>query len=193
MQLNRLVQFHKAMGDATRLKIIAILANGPKHGQALAGILGLTPPTITHHLSKLKEVNLVRQEREKNTIYYFLQSKVIENYANDIGKLINAEEENKVKQLTGDQLKIVQNYLTSEGKLKTIPSQRKRKLMVLCYIAKDFEAGKKYTEKEVNEAITKYHEDYATLRREMIVNAIMYRENSIYELNPKELWAKIEE
>ncbi|KZZ83558.1 DUF2087 domain-containing protein [Bacillus sp. SJS] len=192
MQLNRLVQFHKAMGDPTRLRIIAILSDGPKHGQALAGILGLTPPTITHHLTKLKEMNLVHQKREKNTIYYFLQEKVIEKHASDIVQLMQPKEGNGMKELTGEHMKVVQNYLTKEGKLKIIPSQRKRKLMVLFYIAKDFEPGRKYKEKEINEAIKLYHEDFATIRREFIVNGIMYRDNSIYELNPKELWAGIE-
>ncbi|AZB42525.1 DUF2087 domain-containing protein [Bacillus sp. FJAT-42376] len=192
MQLNRLVQFHKAMGDPTRLRIIAILSGGPKHGQALAGILGLTPPTITHHLAKLKEMNLVHQKREKNTIYYFLQEKVIASHAGDIVRLLEPKEGTGVKELSGEHMKVVQNYLTKEGKLKTIPSQRKRKLMVLFYIAKEFEAGRKYTEKEINEAIKRFHEDFATIRREFIVNGIMYRDNSIYELNPKELWAGIE-
>ncbi|MTH54293.1 metalloregulator ArsR/SmtB family transcription factor [Bacillus mangrovi] len=193
MQLNRLVQFHKALGDPTRLRIIAILAGGPKHGQALAGILGLTPPTITHHISKLKEINAVDQKREKNTIYYYLKEKVIENYAGDIIRLIQPGEEVRVKELTGEQMKIVHNYLDKEGKLKTIPSQRKRKLMVLYYIAQSFSPGRKYPEKELNEAIKLFHEDFATIRREFIVNGIMYRDNSIYELNPKELWAAIEQ
>lgn len=65
MQIEKLIAFHKTMGDVTRIRIISILANGPKRGQALAGMLNLTAPTISHHLTKLKEVNLVRDRREK--------------------------------------------------------------------------------------------------------------------------------
>lgn len=72
MQLDRLVTFYKAMADPTRIRILAILANGPLHGQALAGKLGITPPTITHHMAKLREAGLVYERREKNTIYFFL-------------------------------------------------------------------------------------------------------------------------
>ncbi|MDQ0883679.1 hypothetical protein QFZ73_004690 [Peribacillus sp. V2I11] len=46
MQLEKLVAFHKTIGDVTRIRIISILANGPKHGQALAVILKWTAPTI---------------------------------------------------------------------------------------------------------------------------------------------------
>ncbi|WP_309487711.1 hypothetical protein [Bacillus sp. SD075] len=46
MQLEKLVAFHKTIGDVTRIRIISILANGPKHGHALVGIVKLTAPTI---------------------------------------------------------------------------------------------------------------------------------------------------
>lgn len=65
MQLNRLVAFHKTMGDPTRIRIVYLLSKGPLHGQAIAGKLGLTPPTITHHLHKLRDINLVYTRREK--------------------------------------------------------------------------------------------------------------------------------
>lgn len=65
MQLNRLVNFHKTMGDKTRIRIISLLKNGPLHGQAIAGKLGLTAPTISHHIAKLREIDLVYQRREK--------------------------------------------------------------------------------------------------------------------------------
>ncbi|GAB1805892.1 hypothetical protein PMEGAPR236_09840 [Priestia megaterium] len=46
-------------------------------------------------------------------------------------------------------------------------------------------------EKEVNEHIKKYHEDYATIRRELIMQHFMYRQSGEYELNPKEMWPVI--
>jgi DNA-binding transcriptional ArsR family regulator len=77
MQLNRLVSFYKTMGDPTRIRIVFLLAKGPLHGQAIAGKLGLTPPTITHHLNKLRDINLVYQRRDKNTVYFYLNESVL--------------------------------------------------------------------------------------------------------------------
>jgi len=84
MQLNKIVEFHKALGDLTRIKIIALLQQGPLHGQAIAGKLGLKPPTITHHIAKLREVGLIKERRDKNTIYFSLNTKILETSAKAI-------------------------------------------------------------------------------------------------------------
>lgn len=191
MQLNRLVEFHKTMGDPTRLRILSLLSNGPLHGQAIAGKLGLTAPTITHHLKKLRDINVVFERRDKNTIYFNLNHSVVKQHSEALKHLIEGKEINMVEQ-SEEKQKIVANFFTKDGKLKTIPAQRKKKLMIFEHIIKGIEKGRKYEEKEINEYILQYHEDYATIRREFIINHYMYRENGIYELNPVEMWAKID-
>ncbi|CAH0143484.1 Transcriptional repressor SdpR [Peribacillus sp. Bi96] len=194
MQLEKLVAFHKTIGDVTRIRILSILANGPKHGQALAGILKLTAPTISHHITKLKDVNLVTDRREKNTVYYFLNEDVLEHYSAALPKMVsNKGDTNKVdnQKLIVEHKKILDNFFTADGRLKTIPAQRKKKMIVLYHIANSLENGRKYSEKELNEFIQTFHDDYATIRRELIIGSIMYRENNIYELNPREMWADI--
>ena len=49
-------------------------------------------------------------------------------------------------------------------------------------ISSDFEFNKEYTEKEVNEIILKFHDDFCTIRRDMISEHIMEREGNIYRL-----------
>jgi len=48
--------------------------------------------------------------------------------------------------------------------------------------------NRKYTEKEINEYIKYFNDDYCTIRREFIINQFMRRDNGIYELNPCEMW-----
>jgi hypothetical protein len=43
-----------------------------------------------------------------------------------------------------------------------------------------FKYDRKYTEKEVNETIQRYHNDYATFRRDFVDLGLMMRENGIY-------------
>jgi hypothetical protein len=191
MQLNRLVEFHKTMGDPTRLRILSLLSNGPLHGQAIAGKLGLTAPTITHHLKKLRDINVVFERRDKNTIYFNLNHSVVKQHSEALKQLMEGKEISMVDQ-TDEKQKNIANFFTKDGKLKTIPAQRKKKLMVFEHLIKGIEKGKKYEEKEINEYILQFHDDYATIRREFIINHYMYRENGIYELNPVEMWAKIE-
>ncbi|MEC2345644.1 DUF2087 domain-containing protein [Paenibacillus barengoltzii] len=191
MQLDRLVHFHKAVGDVTRIRIIALLQNGPLHGQALAGKLGVTPPTITHHMTKLREADLVYERRDKNTIYFYLNEKSLTQQAQAILKVGKASSAAEDKQEAAARKAAIQdNFFNRDGTLKHLPAQRKKKLIVLERLVKGLEPHRKYSEKEINEYIRQYHEDYATIRREFIMNHFMYRENDIYELNPPELWDK---
>ncbi|EJL24062.1 metalloregulator ArsR/SmtB family transcription factor [Brevibacillus sp. BC25] len=207
MQLNQLVTFYKALGDPTRVRILAILANGPLHGQALAGKLGVTPPTITHHMTKLREAGVVYERRDKNTIYFYLHEanvkrqsqaivNVMEKAKDSTAEDIFAQDNSHVQrrhQMAAEKMQVIRSFITPDGKLKQIPSQRKKKLIVFEYMVRGLEKDRKYKEQEINEYIRQFHEDYATIRREFIMNHYMYREEGIYELNPEEMWAKPED
>ncbi|WP_445488599.1 DUF2087 domain-containing protein [Niallia sp. 03133] len=190
MQLDRLVAFHKTIGDPTRIKIISLLASKPWNGQALAGKLGLTAPTITHHLKKLRDINVVYERRDKNTIYFYLNKSVISQQADVLSKLFQNKQGGSSMEISNEEkAKIIQNFFTADGKLKNIPAQRKKKLIVFRHIIRGLSAGQKYEEKAINEYIQQFFDDYATIRREFIINHFMYRENNVYELNPEEMWA----
>jgi hypothetical protein len=189
MQLNKIVEFHKALGDLTRVRIVALLQQGPLHGQAIAGKLGLKPPTITHHIAKLREVGLIKERRDKNTIYFSLNTKILEGSAMAILSIGKERDVNMEFAVTDqERASILNNFFTREGKLKNYPAQRKKKIVVLEHIVKGLEFGKVYPEKEINEYLKQFFDDYATLRRELIICQFMYRENNLYELNPPELW-----
>ena len=189
MQLNKIVEFHKALGDLTRIRIIALLQQGPLHGQAIAGKLGLKPPTITHHMAKLREVGLIKEKRDKNTTYFSLNTKILESSAKAILTAGTGGEASMEMSVTAEErAAIINNFFTKDGKLKNYPAQRKKKLVVLEHMVKGLQFGKVYPEKEINEYLKQFHEDYATLRRELIMCQYMYRENNQYELNPVELW-----
>lgn len=204
MQLDKLVVFHKALADPTRIRILAILANGPLHGQALAGKLGVTPPTITHHMAKLREAGAVYERRDKNTIYFYLHEANIKRSsaailhilekAKDSGAVNAVEDFDEMEQRRGDmeaeKWQVIRHFITPDGKLKQIPAQRKKKLIVFEYMVRGLEKGRKYPEKEINAYIKTFHDDFATIRREFIMNHFMYREDGIYELNPEAMWAK---
>jgi len=191
MQLDRLVAFHKTIGDPTRIRIISLLAAKPWNGGALAGKLGLTAPTITHHLKKLREINVVYERREKNTIYFYLNKSVISHQAEALIKLSQFEKGEQSLEINNEEAaKVIENFIGPDGRLKNIPAQRKKKLIIFRHIVKGLKEGRKYEEKELNEYIKRFFDDYATIRREFIINHFMYRENNIYELNPEEMWAK---
>lgn len=53
-------------------------------------------------------------------------------------------------------------------RLKALSPKEKKKVVILSKIAEQFDAGKQYTEKEINQVLSSIHEDYVTLRRYLI-------------------------
>ena len=52
---------------------------------------------------------------------------------------------------------ILRNFLDANGKLTAFPAKRKMKVYCLFYLAGKFEAGREYTEREVNELLLSWH------------------------------------
>lgn len=80
---------------------------------------------------------------------------------------------------------VVRNFTDRDGRLKSIPTQLKKKLIVLEHLVDGLEADRAYEESEINAYIRLYHEDYATIRREFIVQGFMSRDQEIYRRNPR--------
>ncbi|MFC5699691.1 metalloregulator ArsR/SmtB family transcription factor [Cohnella faecalis] len=196
MQLEKLVAYHKALADPTRIKLLVLLSGGELSGQSLAEKLCISPATVTHHASKLRAASLINERRDKNTIYFSLNDYFIRTSGAATANLIYKntstggipDMEVEPNQRLRDS--VIRNFITADGKLKHIPAQLKKKLIVLEHLAAALERGRTYSEKEINAFIQTFHDDFATIRREFIMHQIMFRENDKYELNPPELWAK---
>ncbi len=171
-----LVTFFKALADANRLKIVGLLAEKPYSVEELAALLQLKPPTVSHHLAKLVEAGLVRARAEGYYSVYQLDQAVLESKARSLfsrQELSNVASEVDVNAYDK---KVIKDYAKRDGSLKTLPSQRKKLEAILRYVAEAFEVGKRYSEKQVNEILARYHADTATLRRELVGSGLMQRE-----------------
>ncbi|MDZ7962474.1 MAG: metalloregulator ArsR/SmtB family transcription factor [Aulosira sp. DedQUE10] len=186
-QFQTLLQFFKVLADESRLKIVGILSNQECSVEELAVLLQLKEPTVSHHLSKLKELNLVTMRPEGNSRFYQLDSEVLQSLSQEIftpEKMASLIEDVDV---AAWESKVLKNYLDNDSKnieevqrLKEIPASRKKRLVILKWLANKFEEGVQYPERTVNETLQMYHPDYATLRRELIGYQLMERENGVY-------------
>ena len=70
-----------------------------------------------------------------------------------------------------------------DGRVLSLPAQRKKKRYVLEYILKRFEPGVVYREDEVNRVIMQYYDDFCTVRREFIMEKMMTRSGGKYMRN----------
>jgi DNA-binding transcriptional ArsR family regulator len=67
-----LLRFGRAFADPMRIRILALLASRSMFGQELAEALGVTTPTISHHISLLKRIGLINVRRENSYRHYEL-------------------------------------------------------------------------------------------------------------------------
>lgn len=170
------VAFFKALADANRLKIVGLLAQQPYSVEELAALLNLKASTVSHHLSKLAQVGLVSAKADSYYNVYQLDEKALESKSRNIFSQENLAA--SVVDVDADAYdnKVIGDYTRKDGSLKTIPAQRKKLEAILRYVVKAFEPGKRYSEKLVNEILGKYHEDTASLRRELVGYGLMKRE-----------------
>ncbi|WP_214105687.1 DUF2087 domain-containing protein [Acrocarpospora catenulata] len=80
---------------------------------------------------------------------------------------------------TDDSSELLDRFLV-RGRLITMPAKQAKRQMVLDRIAGAFEPGVRYPEKEVNEILLTFYDDYAALRRYLIDGGFLTRENNVY-------------
>ena len=178
--LAELLIFFKALADENRLKIVGLLAQRELSTEQLAASLNLTPGTVTHHLNKLAEAGLVRAHTESYYSVYALQAEALHAMA----KRLLAEESLPSAasglDVNAYDRKVVADFSRRDGRFKDIPAQRKKREAILRRILAEFQPGKRYTEKQANAVIEHFHQDTATLRRELIGYGWLKREGGVY-------------
>jgi len=180
MDNDDLLNIFKALADANRLKIVGLLAQNTYTVEQLAAMLELRPSTISHHLSRLATASLVSARAEGYYNLYQLENKTLEDMARRLLARDTFPAFAADVDLEAYDRKVLVNFSLPDGRLKIIPAQRKKRMVILQHIVKEFNTGKQYSEKRVNEILAKFHEDTATLRRELIGAGLMERDKGKY-------------
>lgn len=76
--------------------------------------------------------------------------------------------------------RMVARFLREDGSLRTLPSRHAKLLAVLDHVAQSFELGRTYPESQVNEILQRFHPDYAALRRYLVDDGFLTREQGVY-------------
>jgi hypothetical protein len=177
--MQTLLRYLKTLADQTRLRLIGLLAAQQRSVEELAALLELRPSTVSWHLGKLKELELVEMRAEGTTHIYRLNGRGLGR----INRLLGSPERVALwaEDVEGDawERKVLGDFL-EQGHLKEIPAYRKKRLVILTYLVRQFEHGRAYPEKEVNETLKRFHPDTATLRRELIGYNLMRRDHGLY-------------
>ncbi|HEY2709889.1 MAG TPA: metalloregulator ArsR/SmtB family transcription factor [Caulobacteraceae bacterium] len=188
--LATLLAFFKAMANESRLRIVGLLAERERSVQELAELLGLKEPTVSHHLASLKALGLVSARAEGVTRWHALRLETL------TGLNRGLLDQNGVTALSvevrgeggGWEAKVLASFVDGAGQLTAIPASRRKRQIVLRWLAEQFDEGRRYPESEVNETIQRRHWDCATLRRELIGCGMMGREGGVYWRRPQAEW-----
>ncbi len=178
IEMQTLLVYLKTLADQTRLRLIGLLATQQRSVDELAALLDLRASTVSWHLAKLKEIDLVEMRAEGNSHLYRLNGKGL----GKINRLLGSPERMALlvdADMDAWERKVLADFFEN-GRLKTIPAQEKKKLVILTWLADRFTWGRTYSEREVNELIQRYHPDTASLRRYLVGYRFMEREHGTY-------------
>jgi len=75
--------------------------------------------------------------------------------------------------------RVVSNFVKNDH-IDKLPAQRSKRKYLLEYILAQFEPGRVYSEAEINRTISRYHDDFCTVRREFIAEGMMDRVDNNY-------------
>ena len=172
-RIDRLAKLYAAVGEPTRLRILGLLAEREATGIELSERLGLTPPTISHHMAKLVEAGLVRVTPEAQRRRFRLDIDALRSPA------VSGRAESPPP--LDERAKIIRDFFDGD-RLRQIPASRKKRVVVLRHLLERFVPDREYPEREVNDLLRPAHDDVATLRRELVDYGFLVRDRGIYRV-----------
>lgn len=185
-QQTDLLNLLKALADKHRLTMISLMGQGQERTVTeMAETLEITEPTVSHHVSKLHEAGLLRLRMAGNQRFYQVNPRRLSHLKTLMSEIdapiVNPEPEkfdnSWIDALDWEEAdkKILRDHFTGHV-LRQIPTKEKKWVVILRWLATQFEPGIRYTEKQVNAILTPINEDYAQMRRDLIGFGFMRRE-----------------
>jgi hypothetical protein len=170
----------RALANPSRLRILGTLAAGEYSLRDLADLLELREPTVARHLAILAAVELVRQEPYDTGNLYTLDQSTLER----LSRGRQAPAPTVAPPTAADAAdaytrKVLRSFLDGE-RLRKIPDQRKKRQVILRWLAEQIVPERPYPEAELNTMLRAYHEDTATLRRDLVAEGLLRRAGDTY-------------
>lgn len=169
----------KALGDQSRLAIVKSLLDQPQYVEEIAQRHNLAPSTVSFHLRKLEHAGLVSSRKEQYYVVFAPNEQLFDAtlrqivLAHPVGTAVQDD------RMAAYRDKVVATFFRS-GRLEKLPAQHKKRLIVLEEFARRFELRRRYSEQEVTELILPVFDDYCTIRRLLIDEGLIRREETAY-------------
>jgi predicted transcriptional regulator len=178
----------RALADENRLLLLSWLHQGEMNVGTLATRLNLSEPTVSHHLTKLREAGFVTLRADGTQRIYSINASgmtALKRALDQLPALVQEQPKSDDSwidalpaEFSADERKQLRD-MTHNGRLKQLPNLRTRRqkaYLVLRWLASRFEPDVRYSEKQVNAVLKSVHDDFASLRRYLIEFGYLRRE-----------------
>ena len=159
------------LAEPDRLRVAAALVLGYSRVSDIARVTGVGAGAVSKAIARLVAGDLVVRDSGG----YRFATEELKVAARGVAE---AQEEAGID-APPDQARILRSFMKA-GRLKSIPTARAKRLVVLDHLAQAFEPGKRYPEKRVNEILAEYNDDTAALRRYLVDDGFLTRERGYY-------------
>ena len=173
------IRLFKCLSDKSRLQILKSLAIEDMYVERLAERLGITAPTVSFHLKKLADAGAVTAYKSQYYMMYSLKREIFETSMLDILREESDEAAVQAQRDAEYRQKVVDTFF-EYGKLKAIPTQRKKERIILEEIVQAFKFDRVYSEREVNIILADFYDDFCTLRRDLVSEKLLDRDTVGY-------------
>lgn len=175
-QVNALARLAGALAEEKRLAVFAAIVLGARNEDEVAAAAGLKTDQLRPSLSRLVSAGLV----ESTSSGFVARS---DRLRDAVAAIRRTEREAAPTALSlgasPEQAAVLDRFLV-DGRLGSIPVRGRRRTLVLDFLAGRFAPGRRYTEREVNEILGRLHDDVASLRRLLVDEEFLSREDGRY-------------
>lgn len=160
------------LADEDRLRVFAALALGDSSLGDIAARAQLSLPRAVRALKRLEKGGVVGRDSHD----WKLDRALIAERARAAASPPAAYVEDGLDPAAAAVLRA----FVQDGRLTRLPAMRSKRLVVLDHVAKVFEIGVRYPEREVDALMRAFHPDYAALRRHLVDEGFLARQDGIY-------------
>lgn len=160
------------LADDERLRVFGALAPGSCRVEELCDRTGLPVRVVLAALSKLEAGEAVRNDGD---LWSVDRASIVRHAREASAAAAPYEEEG----LAPRQAAVLRAFLR-DGRLTGIPSTRSKRRVILDHVARVFELGVRYPEREVDALLRAFHHDHAALRRHLVDEGFLSRADGEY-------------
>jgi hypothetical protein len=165
----------RALADPDRLAVAGLLARGPRSATDVARELGLPPDRVRRLLARLASVGVIRAQPDGKK--YRLVRETLRRAAREVGP--SRDPGLALGAVDDDEETVLRQYFR-DGRLREIPVKRSKRLIVLERLALEFDVGTRYSERQVNEILRPFDDDYVSVRRYLVDEGFLSRDHGVY-------------